>query len=413
MRRVVITAIGICSPLGNNADDVRDSLRSGKSGITASAIFAERGFSSQIGAFVKDLPVVPVDRMIQRGFGDGNLLRFAYYAMYQAVQDSGLTQEQLHAAGIIVGNGGPSTPDQVNAANKTLKWGKPRVSPLTVIPVMTSGPVAVLATAFQIREFNYMVGAACATGTIAIGEAVQKIRLGEADVVFAGGAESADWEEALGFDVGAMCGDSNDNPTRGSRPYDATRKGFVIGEGAAIVVVEELEHAKARGARIYAEVTGYGLSSDGNHLTDPNLDGAVRCIRKTLRGFDGRAIRPAAVGYANTHGTSTPNGDTNELRAIHAVFGNDAPLFSSTKSMSGHSLGAAGAQEAVYCLLMMDDGFIAPNINVTEPDPLLDELGLLPKLVRTTREEDVSTVMSINFGFGGVNAGLMFEKYAA
>ncbi|RYG58521.1 MAG: beta-ketoacyl-ACP synthase I [Alphaproteobacteria bacterium] len=412
MRRVVITGMGICSPLGNTLDDVSHNLRHGNSGASAAPAFAEHGFGCQIGMFVKDLPEVPTERTIQRAFGKGNLLKFAYYATYMALQDSGLTEEQIGKAGIIYGNGGPSTVDQVEAAMKTIDAGKPRINPMIVLPTMTSGPVAVLATAFKIKRMNFMVGAACATSAIAIGEAAEKILIGKADVMVAGGTESADWELAQGFDVmRAMCRDSNDYPEGASRPFDAKRSGFVLGEGAGTLVLEELEHAKARGARIYGELIGYGTSSDGKDLTNPDQDGAERSMREALEGYNGKVIPSSAVQYLNTHGTSTPNGDANELNSIIGVFGDRAPDFSSTKSMSGHSLGAAGAHEAIYCLLMMRDGFIAPTINVTDPDPLVHALFLETHLVTETLEtNELDYVMSNSFGFGGVNATLLLAR---
>lgn len=416
MRRVVVTGMGICSPIGNTLDEVSASLRNGVSGITAAPQFAEWNFPCQIGAFVKDLPDVPVERDIKRVFGEGNLLRFGYYASYMAIQDSGLTAAELETAGIIFGSGGPSTRDQVNAAVQTMKNKEEnkrfRVNPFVVLPTMASGAVAVIATAFKIRRMNFAVSAACATSAIAIGEAAEKILLGRADIMLAGGAESADWELAEGFDgMQAMCRDSNDNPTHGSRPFDASRAGFVLGEGAATVVLEELEHAKARGARIYAELVGYGTSSDGKHLTNPDQDGAERSMREALEGFGGRATTLFDVEYLNTHGTSTPAGDANELRAMKSIFGKFPPDFNSTKSLTGHSLGAAGAQEAVYSLLMMRDEFISAT-DVQTPDPLVEELGLSGHLVRELRtDEPLDCVMSNSFGFGGVNATLIFRSY--
>lgn len=415
-RRVVVTGMGITSPLGNDLNSVSANLKGGVSGITAAPQFAEKGFACQIGAFVKDLNMPEVDKGIARAFGEGNLLRFAYHAMHHAVLDSGLGQGDIGAAGIIFGNGGPSTRDQVAGAMKTLEKGRPRVSPFIVLPTMTSGSVAVLATAFKVKRMNFMVGAACATSAIAIGEAAEKILLGKADVMFAGGAESADWELALGFDaMAAMCRDSNADPVHGSRPFDASRSGFVLGEGAAVLVLEERQHALDRGARIYAELTGYGTSSDGHHLTDPDRDGAMRAMMEAIDGFPLDHDGPNhEVGYINTHGTSTVNGDANELSAMAALRDDgylQSPLFSSTKSMSGHSLGAAGAHEAVYSLLMMRDGFVAPNINVATPDPLLAELGLAGQLVQQTVDKRPDCVLSNSFGFGGVNASLVFQRH--
>ncbi len=413
MRRVVVTGMGICCPIGNTLDEVSENLKKGVSGATHAPDFAEHGFGCQIGAFVKNLPELTDLRVKKQAMGDGNLLRFAYYATEQAIADANLTPEDLHKAGIIYGNGGPSTKDQVNASLKTLEAGKPRINPMIVLSTMTSGPVAVLATAFQIRRMNFMVGAACATSAIAIGEAAEKILLGKTDIMLAGGAESADWELAQGFDVmRAMCRDHNENPAEASRPFDVNRSGFVLGEGAGTLVLEELEHAKARGARIYAELIGYGTSSDGKDLTNPDLDGAVRSMREALDGFNGHKIPLSHVNYLNTHGTSTPNGDGNELNAISKVFGATPPLFNSTKSMTGHSLGAAGVHEAIYSLLMMRDDFLAPTINVTQPDPLVAELELTDSLILQTEDlYETGIALSNSFGFGGVNATLAFRNY--
>ncbi|TKW61891.1 MAG: beta-ketoacyl-ACP synthase I [Blastochloris viridis] len=412
MRRVVITGKGICSPLGNTPYEVRDNLRAGYSGATFAPKFAEAGLGCQIAAYVKDLPDLGVDRKKARAMGSGNLIPFSVHATQQALNDSGLTQDDLHKAGILYANGGPSTFDQVEASLAMIKAGKPTGNPLSVFPAMTSGPVAFLATLFEIQLANFMIGAACASSAIAIGEAAWWILSGRADVMIAGGTESADVYLAQHFDImRAMCRDSNDNPTHGSRPFDATRNGFVLGEGAGTLVLEELEHALARGAHIYAEIVGYGTSSDGKDLTNPDQDGAERSMRGALAGFGGRALSSVDVDYLNTHGTATPNGDGNELKTIVGVFGDNIPYFSSTKSTSGHSLGAAGAHEAIYCLEMMEGKFIAPSINISEPDPLVKELGLDDKLITQAIGHDLELVMSNSFGFGGVNATLALARY--
>ena len=413
-RRVVVTGMGITCPLGSTLDKVAANLKAGVSGITAAPQFADKGFGSQVGAFVRDLPELEAERTVTRSFGDGNLLKYSYYAMGKAIEDSGLTPDDVENAGILFGTGGPSTKDQVKGAMQTLERGKPHANASIVIQSMCSGSEAILSTFYKVKKLGFSISAACSTSAISIGEAAWMIKTGRADVMFAGGAESADWELALGFDVmKAMCRNRNDDPTRASRPFDAERSGFVLGEGAGAIVLEELEHARARGARIYGELVGYGQTHDGNDLTNPDKDGALRAIREAFGGFGHKPVDRLHVDYINAHSTSTPVGDANEMRALSEMWAGceEMPWIGSTKSLTGHSLGAAGVHEAIYSLLMMRDDFLAVSANIDMLDPLAKELGIDDVfLIEGLPDYDVTSVMSNSFGFGGVNACLIFNR---
>ncbi len=407
MRRVVITGIGIVSPIGSSAEEVAASLRAARSGVVAAPEYRELGFRCQVHAPpVKDGAAVDwasmVDRRAARFLAPG--MAYAHIAMEQAIADSGLTPAELShdRTGIIVGSGGPSTSAIVQAAATTREKGPKRVGPFAVPKAMSSGPSAVLATWFEIKGVNYSISSACATSAHCIGAAAEQIQLGKQDVVFAGGCEELDWTLSVMFDaMGAMSSGYNDRPAAASRAYDRDRDGFVIAGGAGMVVVEELERARARGATIYGEVVGYAANSDGHDMVAPSGEGAVRCMRLALEQAGGRRI-----DYLNPHGTSTPVGDSREMEAVREVFGADAPFISSTKSLTGHSLGAAGAQEAIYTLLMLRDGFMAESANIDTLDPEFDGLPIL----RARRDGAFDTAMSNSFGFGGTNATLIFGR---
>ncbi len=403
MRRVVITGLGIVSSLGNNASEVRASLKEGASGITASPMFKEMGFRSQVEGAVKLDIEEAIDRKTRRFMGDG--AAYAYLAMSQAIKDAGLDENHISnpRTGLVVGSGGPSTKAIVAAADITRKNGSPkRIGPLAVPKAMSSTCSAVLSTEFAIKGWNYSISSACATSSHCIGNAMELIQWGKQDVMFAGGAEELDWTLADLFDaMGAMSSKYNDTPSTASRAYDANRDGFVIAGGGGILVLEELEHAKARGANIYAEITGYGASSDGASMVAPSGEGAVRCMQMALQTVK------TPVQYINPHGTSTPVGDTKETEAIREVFGSEIPFISSTKSLSGHSQGAAGAHEAIYTLLMMDGGFMSESAHIETIDPTMADLPIL----REMREDaDFNCALSNSFGFGGTNATLVFNK---
>ncbi len=402
MKRAVITGIGIVSSIGNNAQEVTDSLRRGQSGITRSQSFADVGLRSQVWGDIKLDPSTLIDRKQLRFMGDA--AAYAFIAMQQAIADAGLSAEQVSnpRAGLVVGSGGASSKNQVEAADILREKGVKRIGPYMVPRTMSSTTSACLATPFAIKGANYTMSSACATSAHCIGHAWELIQLGKQDIVFAGGGEEVDWSLAMQFDaMGALSTKYNDTPERASRTYDADRDGFVISGGGGIVVVEELEHALARGATIYAEIIGYGATSDGYDMVAPSGEGAVRCMRQALENVSG------SIDYLNPHGTSTPVGDVKELGAIREVFGDNAPLISATKAMSGHALGAAGVHEAIYSLLMMKEGFIAPSINIDTLDP--EAVGL--PIVTTTLERQFDTVMSNSFGFGGTNATLVFRRY--
>ncbi len=407
MRRVAITGLGIVSPLGSSADEVTAALREARSGVVSAPEYRELGFRSQVhappvrdGAPI-DWPAL-VDRRAARFLSPG--LAYAHIAMEQAVADSGLTEGEIshERTGVIAGEGGPSTSAIVSSAEIARAKGPKRVGPFAVPKGMCSGPSAVLATWFKIRGVNYSISSACATSAHCIGAAAEQIQLGKQDVVFAGGCEELDWTLSVLFDaMGAMSSGYNDRPAVASRAYDRARDGFVIAGGAGMVVVEELERARARGAKIYAEIVGYGANSDGYDMVAPSGEGAARCMRIALEQAGGRRI-----DYLNPHGTSTPVGDDKEMGAVREVFGDDAPFISSTKSITGHSLGAAGAQEAIYSLLMMQAGFMAESANIDELDPAFEGLPIL----RARRDGAFETAMSNSFGFGGTNASLILAK---
>ena len=402
MRRAVITGIGIVSSIGNNVAEVLASLKAGKSGITYSEQFEQYGLRSRVWGNIKLDVAELIDRKVLRFMGEA--AAYAYLSMQQAIADSGLADDQVSndRTGLIVGSGGASSKNQLEACDTLREKGVRRIGPYMVTRTMSSTTSACLATPFKIKGVNYSLSSACATSAHCIGSAVEQIQLGKQDVVFAGGGEELDWTMACLFDgMGAMSSKYNETPELASRTYDAERDGFVISGGAGIVVVEELEHALARGAKIYAEVTGYGATSDGYDMVAPSGEGAARCMRQAM------ATANAPIDYLNTHGTSTPVGDVKELEAIRAVFGEQAPKLSATKAMTGHALGAAGVHEAIYSLLMMEHGFIAPSINITQDDDLA--VGL--PIVKAYEEAELNTVMSNSFGFGGTNATLVMSKY--
>ncbi|RRH78411.1 beta-ketoacyl-ACP synthase I [Falsigemmobacter faecalis] len=407
MRRVVITGIGIVSPIGNNAAEVTESLRLGRSGIVASEDYAEHGFRSRVHGQPKIVFEDHIDKRDLRFMGDGAAYNFI--AMDQAVKDSGLSPEDVsnERTGIIVGSGGPSTKSFYKAHNIVRDSGSPkRIGPFGVTKGMSSTNSACLATPFKIKGVNYSITSACSTSAHCIGNGTELIQFGKQDIVFAGGGEELDWTLSCLFDaMGAMSSKYNDSPETASRPFDASRDGFVISGGGGIVVLEELEHALARGAKIYAEVTGYGATSDGADMVAPSGEGGERSMRQALSTLpEGRK-----VSYINAHGTSTPAGDVTEVKAIRRVFGEgNVPPISSTKSLTGHSLGATGVHEAIYSILMMENNFIAASANVTELDP-----EIKPEEIATTRVDNVEfdSVLSNSFGFGGTNATLVLSKY--
>jgi 3-oxoacyl-[acyl-carrier-protein] synthase-1 len=403
MRRVVVTGIGIISSIGVTADEVTESLRAARPGVVYAPEYAELGFRCQVHApSVIDWEAL-VDRRAARFLAPGTA--YAHLAMEQAIADSGLDEAEIsnERTGLIVGSGGPSTRAIVNAAEITREKGPKRIGPFAVPKAMSSGPSAVLSTWFKIKGINYSISSACATSTHCIGAAAEQIHLGKQDVVFAGGCEELDWTLSNLFDaMGAMSSNFNDTPAKASRAYDKDRDGFVIAGGGGVVVLEELEHAKARGAKIYAEIIGYAANSDGYDMVAPSGEGAARCMRLAMADLGGRTI-----DYLNPHGTSTPVGDSKEMQAVRDVFGDKAPLISSTKSLTGHSLGAAGAQEAIYCLLMMQHGFAAESANIETLDPEFADLPIL----RERRDIQLNTVMSNSFGFGGTNGCLVLGRY--
>ncbi|MEI5638326.1 MULTISPECIES: beta-ketoacyl-ACP synthase I [unclassified Pseudoalteromonas] len=402
MRRAVITGIGVVSSIGNDKQEVLESLKAGKSGIAFNQEFADYNLRSQVSGKI-DIDIKSlVDRKAHRFMGDA--AAFSYISMAQAIADSGLSDEQVsnERTGLIVGSGGGSSKYQVEAADILREKGVKRVGPYMVPRTMASTTSACLATPFKIKGVNYSISSACATSAHCIGNAVEQIQLGKQDVIFAGGGEELHWTLAMEFDaMGALSTKYNDTPERASRTYDANRDGFVISGGGGIVVVEELEHALARGAHIYAEIVGYGATSDGYDMVAPSGEGAVRCMKQAMQGLEG------PIDYLNTHGTSTPVGDVKELGAIQELFGNNSPAISATKAMTGHALGAAGVHEAIYSLLMLDNDFIAPSINIDE----LDEQAQGLDIVTERRDGALNTVMSNSFGFGGTNATLVMSKY--
>jgi 3-oxoacyl-[acyl-carrier-protein] synthase-1 len=406
MRRVAVTGIGIVSSIGNNAAEVLASLREARSGIVAAPKYAELGFRCQVHGQPQIDWEALVDRRAARFLAPG--MAYAHISMEQAIADAGLTPEEVshERTGIIVGEGGPSTSAIVLAADITREKGPKRVGPFAVPKAMCSGPSAALATWFRIKGVNFSIASACATSTHCIGAAAEQIIMGKQDIVFAGGCEELDWTLSNLFDaMGAMSSDFNATPTRASRPYDKDRDGFVIAGGGAMLVLEDMDRAKARGARIYAEIAGYAANSDGHDMVAPSGEGAARCMRIAMQGMDGKGL-PGPIDYLNTHGTGTPVGDSKEMEAVRAVFADKAPLISSTKALTGHSLGAAGAQEAVYCILMMQNGFVAESANIDEIDPAFADLPI----ARQRIDRPLDVVMSNSFGFGGTNGCLVLTR---
>ena len=403
MRRVVITGLGIVSSIGDTAEAVTDSLRHARSGISRSEPMAEHGFKSQVWGQPKTDVTEALDKKTRRFMGEG--AAWNYIAMRDAIQDAGLADDEVshEMTGIVMGSGGPSTETIVMAADKTRDTGSPRkIGPLAVPKAMSSTNSATLAVAFKIRGLNYSITSACATSVHCIGHAVEQVAMGKQDVVFAGGGEDLDWTLANTFDaMGAMSTKYNDTPETASRAYDANRDGFVIAGGAAVVVVEALDRALARGATIYGEVTGYAANSDGHDMVAPSGEGAVRCMRKALETAGGRP------DYVNTHGTSTPVGDEKEIGALREVFGEDLPFIGSTKSLTGHSLGAVGAQETVFCLLMMKHGFMAESAHIETLDPAFEGVPIL----RERRDGQFDRFLTNSFGFGGTNGCLVVDRY--
>ena len=402
MRRAVITGLGAVSCIGNSKADILDALRSGRSGIVANESYKELGLRSQVSGSCHIDITEHIDRKVRRFMGDA--AAYAYIAMQQSIDDAGLEESDISSVrtGLIAASGGASSNNIVESADILRARGVRKVGPYRVPRTMGSSVSACLATPFKIKGVNYSITSACATSAHCIGAAAEQIQLGKQDLVFAGGGEEEHWSLACLFDaMGALSSKYNDDPASASRPYDATRDGFVIAAGAGMVVVEELEHAKARGAKIYAELVGYGATSDGYDMVAPSGEGALRCMdlaRSTVEG---------SIDYINTHGTSTPVGDVKEIEAMQTMFGEDMPRYGSTKSMCGHSLGATGAQEAIHCLLMLENDFIAPSINVNDPDPVVDGTPLVTECVDSA---GIKTAMSNSFGFGGTNATLVFQK---
>ncbi len=403
-RRVVVTGLGIVSSIGNNKEEVEASLRAGRSGIVTSEVYAEMGFRSQVhGALNIDLKEL-IDRKVKRFMGDG--AAYNYIAMQQAIEDAGLDESQVSnvRTGLIVGSGGPSTENIVLAADTMREKGVKRVGPYMVTRGMSSTNSACLATPFKIKGVNYSITSACSTSAHCIGNAAEQIQLGKQDIVFAGGGEELHWTLSVLFDgMGAMSSKYNETPEKASRAFDANRDGFVISGGGGVLVMEEYEHAKARGAKIYAELVGYGATSDGYDMVAPSGEGAQRCMQQALATVP----ENSKINYINAHGTSTPVGDIRELEAIKEVFGDDMPYIASTKSLTGHALGAAGVNEAIYSLIMQEGGFIAASANIEELDPAAEGFPIVRERIDNA---EFDCVMSNSFGFGGTNASLIFKK---
>ncbi|MDJ0708808.1 MAG: beta-ketoacyl-ACP synthase I [Woeseiaceae bacterium] len=402
MRRAVITGLGAVSCIGNNQKEILESLRKGRSGIVANETFAEMGLRSTIsGSCHIDLKE-HIDRKVLRFMGEA--AAYAYIAMQECIDDSGLDASDVSnvRTGLIAGSGGASSANIVKAADALRARGVRKIGPYAVTKTMGSTVAACLATPFKIKGINYSITSACATSAHCIGAAAEQIALGKQDVIFAGGGEEEDWTLTALFDaMGALSTKYNEAPAKASRPYDAGRDGFVSSSGSGMVVVEELEHAKARGAKIYAELVGFGATSDGHDMVAPSGEGAVRCMQQAMSTVEG------PVDYINTHGTSTPVGDVQEVAAMRELFGEDMPKYGSTKSMCGHSLGATGAQEAIHCLLMLEHDFIAPSINVDDPD---EAVAGTPLVTETIESAGIRTAMTNSFGFGGTNGTLVFQK---
>ncbi len=404
MKRVVVTGLGIVSSIGNNKAEVLESLKQGKSGIVFADVYQEMGFRSHVHGAINIDQDEFIDRKVKRFMGDG--AAYNYIAMQQAIADSGLEDSDVSnvRTGLVVGSGGPSTSNQVEAADILREKGIKKVGPYMVTRNMSSTNTACLATPFKIKGVNYSITSACSTSAHCIGHASELIQLGKQDIVFAGGGEELHWTLSMLFDaMGALSSKYNNAPSTASRPYDANRDGFVISGGGGVLVIEELEHAKARGAKIYAELTGYGATSDGYDMVQPSGEGAVRCMQMAMSTVHDK------IDYINAHGTSTPVGDTKELEALRAVFGADnVPWVSSTKSLTGHALGAAGVNEAIYSLLMMENNFLSVSANITDLDPQAEGI----KIVRERQDNvTLNTIMSNSFGFGGTNATLIFQRF--
>ena len=402
MKRVVVTGVGIVSCIGNNQNEVYDSLLNTRSGISFSDEYKKYNFKSQI-CGVPEIKVEDyIDRKIIRFMGGGSA--YNYIAMKEAIIDSGLEEKDVsnETTGIIMGSGGPSVKNLVHAVDSTREVGPKKMGPFVVPRTMASTVSATLAVPFKIKGVNYSISSACATSGHCIGNGMELIQSGKQKIVFAGGGEEIHWAMSAMFDaMTALSSKYNETPKTASRPYDKTRDGFVIAGGAGVVVLEELEHAKARGAKIYAELTGYGATSDGYDMVAPSGEGAVRCMKMSLKTSRNK------IDYINTHGTSTPVGDVTELRAVKEAFGDNIPKISSTKSLTGHPLGAASVHEAIYCLIMMKNNFIAASANITEMD---DEAKKFPIVTKVEKNVTLNSVMSNSFGFGGTNATLIFEK---
>ncbi|VAW84428.1 3-oxoacyl-[acyl-carrier-protein] synthase, KASI [hydrothermal vent metagenome] len=402
MRRVVITGLGIVSSIGNNKDEVLTSLKEGRSGISFNEEYRELGFRTAVHGDIKLNPEDHIDRKIRRFMGEG--AAFNYIAMEQAIADAGLEKNLVSnpRSGLVVGSGGPSTANLLLSTDTLRKKGLRRVGPYMVTRTMSSTNSACLATPFGIKGVNYSISSACSTSAHCIGHGSELIQMGKQDIVFAGGGEEVHWTMTLLFDaMGALSSKYNDTPLLASRPYDANRDGFVISGGGGVLVLEELEHAQARGAKIYAELVGYGATSDGYDMVQPSGEGAERCMQQAL------STVKVPIDYVNAHGTSTPVGDLKELEAIQSVFGDSSPLVSSTKSLTGHALGAAGVAEAIYSLLMMEHNFVSASANIHDLDPAAEGMNIAAK-----RHDNVqlNCAMSNSFGFGGTNASLVFQK---
>ncbi len=404
MKRIVVTGLGIVSSIGNNRAEVVDSLREGRSGIGVAEEYIEMGFRSRIHGAISIDTAEFIDRKVKRFMGDG--AAFNYIAMQQAIEDANLLASEVSnfRTGLVMGSGGPSTSNIVAAADILREKGVKKVGPYMVPRSMSSTNTACLATPFKIKGVNYSITSACATSAHCIGHAMELIQLGKQDIIFAGGGEEVHWTMSVLFDaMGALSSKYNDTPETASRAYDETRDGFVISGGGGVLVIEELEHAKARGAKIYAELVGYGATSDGYDMVQPSGEGAVRCMQQAMNTVE------AKIDYINAHGTSTPVGDTRELDALRTVFGADhVPQVSSTKSLTGHALGAAGVNEAIYSLLMMEENFISASANITQLDPGVEGIPVVRERLDNV---NLNTVMSNSFGFGGTNATLIFQRF--
>ena len=404
MRRVVVTGMGVVSPIGNNIAEVTESLRAGKSGITFCEDYAEMGFRSHVHGKPKIDMDDMIDRKLRRFMGDGSA--YNYVAMCEAINDAGLAESDVRdeRTGLVMGSGGPTTSALVSAADVTRERGPKRIGPYAVPKSMCSTNSANMSTAFCMRGLSYSISSACATSAHCVGNGAELIQWGKQDIVFAGGGEEVDWTLSVLFDaMGALSSKYNDTPEKSSRPFDVNRDGFVIAGGAGVLVLEELDRARARGAKIYAEVVGYGATSDGVDMVAPSGEGGQRCMRMAMAGLGN-----TTVDYINAHGTSTPVGDMIELNSIQEVFGAHRPKISSTKSLTGHSQGATGVHEAIYSLIMLDNDFIAASANVEDMDP---EAGDADVVTERIDDAGLNCVLSNSFGFGGTNASLIFSRY--